>query len=102
MRFEWMLAAALVTPAVLEGQAPRPTTLTHTDTGSLQGTPAQLAWSEDGTQLYLQSAEYDSEGQIKKTRSFVLEVANPVLQPVDGVPGWAARYWSWKSYKTPP
>ena len=102
MRFGWMLAAALVAPAVSQDQAARPTTLTQVDTNRLQGAPSQLAWSEDGKQMYLQVAEYDSEGKVKKTHSFVLEVANPLLLPVDSAPSWATRYWSWKSYKTPP
>lgn len=102
MRFGWMLAAALVTPAVSQDQAVRPTTLTQVDTNRLQGAPSQLAWSEDGKQMYLQSAEYDSEGKVRKTHSFVLDVANPLVLPVDSAPGWATRYWSWKSYKTPP
>jgi hypothetical protein len=100
MRLEWMLAAALALSVV--PQPARPTTLTQTDTARLQGTPSQLAWSEDGKQMYLQSAEYDSDGKVRKTHSFVLEVANPLVTPADSAPGWASRYWSWKSYKTPP
>ena len=99
MRFEWIVVVML---AVIQSQAAGPTTLTHVDTNGLQGTPSQLAWSEDGKQIYVQSAEYDAGGKVKKTRSFVLDVANPVLLPVDSAPGWATRYWSWKSWKTPP
>src|ERR1044071_2570193 len=102
MRFGWILALVLAGPALVQDPAARPTTLTQTDTGRLQGTPSQLAWSEDGKQMYLQSAEYDADGKVKKTHDFVLEVANPLVLPADGAPGWAARYWSWKSYKTPP
>ena len=102
MRLGWMLAAALVTPSVSQDQAVRPRTLTQIDTRTLNGAPAQLAWSENGKQLYLQSAERDSDGRITKTHSFVIEVASPGLQPVDSAPKWATRYWSWKSYKTPP
>jgi hypothetical protein len=101
MRFGWILAATLVMPSVPQDQA-RPATLTQTDTSTLQGTPSQLAWSDDGKQMYLQSAEYDSKGTVSKTHSFVIEVANPVVEPVGSAPGWATRYWSWKSYKTPP
>ena len=101
MRFEWILAAALVTPSLPQDRA-RPTTLTQVDTGRLQGTPSQLAWSGNGMQLYLQSAEYDAQGAVKRTHSFVLDVDNPLPLPVDAAPGWAERYWSWKSYKTPP
>jgi len=102
MRFGWILAVVLAVPALVQDSAARPTTLTQTDTGRLQGAPSQLAWSEDGKQMYLQSAEYDADGKLKKTRDFVLDVANPLVLPVDSAPSWAARYWSWKSYKTPP
>ena len=102
MRVEWMLAAALAASAVSQDQSARPKVLTHLDIATLQGIPSQLSWSEDGTQLYLETAERDAEGKVKKTHSFVLTVANPVLESIGGAPGWAARYWSWKSYKTPP
>jgi hypothetical protein len=102
MRVEWILAAALAAPAVPQTQAARPTTLTNLDTGTLQGVPSQLSWSEDGKQLYLEAAERDADGKVRKTHSFVLTVDNPVLEPIAAAPGWATRYWSWKSYKTPP
>jgi len=102
MRVEWILAAALVTSVVPQGRAAQPATLTHLDTSSLQGVPVQLSWSEDGKQLYLEAAERDADGKVKKTHSFLVTVANPVLEPIDAAPGWATRYWSWKSYKTPP
>jgi hypothetical protein len=101
MRFGWLLAAALLTPAAAQDQAARPTTLTQVD-GKLRGVPTQLAWSEDGTQLYLETTQRDADGKVKGVRSYVLALAEPVLQPVDGPPRWASHYWSWKSYKTPP
>lgn len=79
-----------------------PTTLVQIDTGKLKGTPAQLAWSEDGTQLYLQTAEHDGAGKVTRTHAFLFTLGDPALTPTDGAPAWATRYWSWKSYKTPP
>ena len=100
MRFGWLLAAALLIPAVAQEQA-RPTTLTQLD-ARLRGFPSQLSWSEDGTQLYVETTERDSNGKPKSTHAYLLALADPGLQAVDAAPRWAAHYWSWKSYKTPP
>ena len=101
MRFGWLLAAALVTPAMPQDQAARPMTLTQLDSKP-RGVPWQLSWSEDGAQLYLQTAELDSAGRVKGTRSYLISLADPRLQAIDSEPRWASHYWSWKSYKTPP
>jgi hypothetical protein len=79
-----------------------PTTLTEIDTQKLKGTPSQLSWSDDGTQLFLQTAERDADGRVKKTHAFMLSIADPTPRPVDDAPEWATRYWNWKSYNMPP
>lgn len=101
MPFGCLLTAALIGPALPLYQAASPATITQIDASKLKGLPAQLAWS-DGTQLYLQMAEKDSDERVKKTHAFLLSLADPTPAPVDSAPDWAARYWSWKSYKTPP
>ena len=98
-----LLAAMLVPLAQVPlGAGPPPTTLTQIDTGKLKGAPSQLAWSPDGSELYLQTAERDSDGRLKKPRSFVIAMADPAPRAVDSVPPWATEYWNWKSYKLPP
>ncbi len=97
-----LLAAAVVAQAQASGAPPRPETLAQIDTGKLKGTPTQLAWSPDGSQLYLQTSERDADGKLKKPRSFVLTLGDPTPRPVESAPSWAAEYWNWKSYKMPP
>jgi hypothetical protein len=97
-----MLVPALLAASIGGEQTAVPRRVLQVDTHALQGTPSQLAWSEDGSQLYLQSAEYDANGAVKKTHSFLIVLDSPGLRPVDAAPSWATRYWSWKSYKTPP
>jgi hypothetical protein len=98
----YLLAAVLILLASLQDAAARPAAIAQIDAGKLKGVPSQLAWSDDNTQLFLQLAERDSDGKVRKTHAFVLTLADPALTPIDEAPDWATRYWSWKSYKTPP
>ena len=97
-----LVAATLVLLAQAPGTAAPPATLTQIDTGKLKGTPSQLAWSPDGSELYLQTAERDSDGRFKKPRSFVIATSDPTPRAVENAPAWATEYWNWKSYKLPP
>ena len=102
MLVAYLIAATLVPLAQAPGAAGQPATLTQIDTGKLKGTPNQLAWSPDGTELYFQTAEHDADGRVKKARSFVIATSDPLPRAVDSVPAWATEYWNWKSYKLPP
>ena len=72
------------------------------DTGKLKGEPTQLAWSPDGTKLFLQTSERDSAGMTKNHRFFVLSAADGKAEPVDAPPAWATEYWTWKSNQFAP
>lgn len=74
----------------------QPATVTVLDMGKLKGSPAGLAWSEDGSQLYVRTAEYD-RWRNERARHYLLPSAGGTPVPVDVVPGWASTYWIWKS-----
>lgn len=72
------------------------------DAGKLKGEPVQLAWSPDGTKLYLQTAGRDKVGMVVNPRSYVMSAADGKPEPVDAPPAWAAEYWGWKSGQAAP
>jgi hypothetical protein len=104
-----MLAAMLILAATLD-QAPDaktmrisvPAQVSTIDAGKLKGEPTQLAWSPDGTKLFLQTSERDSIGMTKNHRFYVLSAADGKAEPVDAPPAWATEYWTWKSNQFAP
>jgi hypothetical protein len=105
-----MMTAAMLILAVTLGQAPSAKTMRISapgqvgsiDTGKLKGEPTQLAWSPDGTKLFLQTSERDSVGMTRNHRFFVLSAADGKAEPVDAPPAWATEYWTWKSNQFAP
>jgi len=73
-----------------------PAKITTIDTGKGKE-PTQLAWSPDGTQLFVQTSERDVQGMAVRHRYFTLSVAEPALKSADAPPAWATEYWAWKS-----
>jgi hypothetical protein len=71
------------------------------DTGKLKGEPSRLAWSPDGTTLYLQTVERDRFGNTKEYH-YTMPAAGGEAKKVDVQPDWAARYWTWKSAPAAP
>ena len=105
-----MMTAAMLILAIALGQAPNAKTMRISppgqvgtiDTGKLKGEPTQLAWSPDGTKLFLQTSERDSVGMTRNHRFFVLSAADGKAEPVDAPPAWATEYWTWKSNQFAP
>jgi hypothetical protein len=62
----------------------------------------QLAWSPDGTELYLQTCDEDKAALLKDSFHYTLPVAGGAPKQVDVRPAWAADYWAWKSAQTAP
>lgn len=69
--------------------------------GKLKGEPSRLAWSADGTQLYLQIASRKSDGTVD-ARHYLVAATGGTLAAVDTQPAWADVYWAWKSAQTAP
>jgi hypothetical protein len=96
---------------VLIGQAPSaksvqvsaPTQIGSTlDAGKLKGEPVQLAWSPDGTKLYLQTAGRDKAGMVVNPRFYAMSASDGKPESIDAPPAWAAEYWAWKSGQAAP
>jgi len=68
------------------------------DTDTLKGRPAQLAWSDDRSGLYLEVVEGDSRATLKFRHYLVRKAAQP--KAVDARPKWVDAYWKWKSARS--
>jgi hypothetical protein len=105
----FMLTVWLLTlgQAVSPAQAPSlvlsaPAALATLDFGNLKGEPFRLAWSPDGSQLYLQTVERDSIGSIKAARHYLFKIGEKSPKRIDAEPAWASQYWAWKSGQAAP
>jgi hypothetical protein len=100
----WALSAGGQTStAAVDASAVRigaPATVTELDLGKLKGELRQLAWSRDGSELYVQTA--DGNPGSEKFRHYVVPIAGGAAAPVDTVPEWATDYWGVKSDRFAP
>ena len=62
----------------------------------------QLAWSPDGSQLYLMTYEPNRDASVKEAFHFVIALDGGVPKRVDAQPEWASAYWAWKSAQAAP
>ena len=102
------LAAALLLATAQPGRSAStvsldtPLRLVEIDTGKLKGEPWRMAWSPDGTQLYVEAADRDARGTVKSSKGVVVTLADRSMKHVDQPPAWVANYWLWKSGQASP
>jgi hypothetical protein len=68
----------------------------------IKGEPIQLAWSADGTQLYIETGQRTRLGTFESPKHYVLSLADQKIQPIDAPPKWATDYQAWKGFKSAP
>ncbi len=95
-----LLLAALAAIDVSTLKIGPPTIVTELDLGKLKGELRQLAWSPDGTQFYIQTAEGAPPSE--KLHHYVTPVGGGVPTGADQPPAWAVEYWSVKSDRSAP
>jgi hypothetical protein len=78
-----------------------PTAAAQLDTGKLDGAITRLAWSPDGSQIYLEASKADRFGNVQN-RHYVLTLGDKAPERAKAAPPWAASYWLWKSSPTSP
>jgi len=91
------------------GQAPdlerlpvsSPVKILSLDAKALQGTPSRMAWSPDGTRLYVRMSEYDRWAN-ETARHYLIDVAGRRRMEAEATPGWVTDYWAWKSAPVAP
>jgi dipeptidyl aminopeptidase/acylaminoacyl peptidase len=101
------LAAAVCAamPVALGAQAysvAAPATVAELDMGRLKGQPSRLAWSPDGSELYVQTRDGDFGQANAKLRHYLFSAATGAKRDVDAEPAWAASYWTAKSAQASP
>jgi len=79
-----------------------PQTVAELDAGKLKGDLARLAWSDDGSEFYVQTVERDRGGNPKAVHHYVVSAATKNVKDADQEPPWAAKYWQWKSGQASP
>ena len=75
-------------------------TVATVETGKISGEPWRLAWSPDGSQLYL--AAMKRQGTNTVLTHHVINAASGAVTKVDAEPEWVSPYWTWKSGKASP
>jgi len=90
-----IMASAAPTPLVRFSEA---STWTTIDVDKVKGRPAQLAWSDDEAELYLQVVQGVTVESLK-VRHYLLKT-NAEPAPIDRQPIWAQAYWKWKSARS--
>ncbi len=111
MRIRIATAALVALPWIVAAQSPmrvgalklsQPSTIAELDTAKLKGQPSRLAWSADGTQLYVQTMEGSFGQPGQKLRHYAITVADGSRQDLQAEPDWASAYWTTKSGQTSP
>lgn len=95
-----MLVVAAAAALQITLSAPQP--VAEIDSGKLKGELAQLAWSDDGSEFYVQTVEHDKAGNPRAAHHYVVTAATKAVKDVDQEPPWAAKYWQWKSAQASP
>jgi len=103
----FIILAALVLQASTSSDASRlalgiAQPVAEIDLGKLKGDLVRLAWSADGSEFYIQTAERDGRGAVKSAKHYVLTATSKNPKSVDQEPAWASKYWTWKSGQASP
>jgi dipeptidyl aminopeptidase/acylaminoacyl peptidase len=77
-----------------------PTSLAVLERRTLHGEPSRLAWSADGSALYVQSR--DGVGDAARLRHFQVRLGQQGLESLDSEPSWAVEYWHAKVSEAAP
>ena len=79
-----------------------PSTIAEIDTSNVKGQPARLAWSPDGTQLYLQMLDGQFGQAGAKSSHHAFDGTSGRRQELRAEPEWASAYWVTKSAQASP
>lgn len=77
-----------------------PAPIAELDLGKLKGELRQIAWSPDGSRLYIQTA--DGSPQAPKLRHYWVALEGGAVLGIDAPPEWVQPYWAFKSDRAAP
>ncbi len=93
----------LQSPAPVSAIRVSPSTVVDLDLGKLKGPLVRrLAWSPDGSELYLLTYDANRDATIKKEYHYLIPAAGGAPKPVEAPPEWVQAYWTWKSAQASP
>ena len=101
-----VLALVAQAPVTASAVKVTPSVVAEFNLGSMKGKLIrQLAWSPDGTQIYLMTYDAKKDASIKEMFHFLIPAqggtpARPTQ--VDAQPDWALNYYEWKAGRTSP
>lgn len=103
-----LLVVALPTVAMAQSPLPvgsvslsSPTVVAELDMDKMKGAPSRMAWSDDGSQIYVQTIEGPFNAP-KSVRHYLVSVTDGKVKDLKGEPEWFAAYWQAKSLKVSP
>jgi hypothetical protein len=113
MRNRFTIAALFLTaPALLLAQDPMkvgslaigaPATIAEIDTGDIKGQPSRLAWSPDGSEIYVQMMEGEfARLAAARLSHHLYKVDGAKHQTAAAEPEWVSTYWTAKSSQSSP
>jgi len=96
------MTLVLAALAALQVTLSAPQPAVDIDAAKLKGDLARLAWSDDGSEFYVQTIERDRAGNPKAVHHYLVLAASKAVKGVDQEPAWATTYWQWKSAQASP
>jgi hypothetical protein len=79
-----------------------PKKIAEFDISQLKGEIRILTWNDEGTELYLETAELKSDALPKETHHYILKAATGDLKKVDAEPAWSTSYREAMKFKSAP
>jgi hypothetical protein len=106
------IAIAIALQTSIQAQAPKPVgslvvapvkSVAEIDTDKIKGQPSRLAWSSDGSEIYVQMLD-GQFGKIdpSKLSHHIYKAAEGQHKQVGSEPDWAVAYWTVKSGQASP
>ena len=101
-----VLTLVAQTPASAAAVKVSPAVVAEFSLGAMKGKLIrQLAWSPDGTQLYLMTYDPNKDASVKEMFHFLIPAhggAPSRPTQIDAQPDWAVKYYEWKAGRTSP
>ena len=102
-----MLLAVLVlvaqAPTAASAVKVTPAVVSEFNLGAMNGKfIRQLAWSPDGSQLYLMTYDANKDASVKETFHFLIPAQGGAPSRVETQPDWAIAYYEWKAGRNSP
>ncbi|HJR61097.1 MAG TPA: hypothetical protein VJ813_16920 [Vicinamibacterales bacterium] len=79
-----------------------PTRIGEIDRDKQKGQPSRLAWSADGTELYVQTMDGEFGKPGARLSHYVFKIENGNRREVQAEPEWVSAYWTAKSGQAAP